>query len=105
MGRPGASPVAVAGMSKRVVPPEITVVTVFYESPWERMMGWLWRIPRDRCLDLDEIEDVPAGGWRDRLGSLCDILDARWRRRWAFRYAQGRKPPERWKRPPPPDGR
>lgn len=74
------------------------LVTVFYESPWERLSTFLLGVHRDnRDAVRWRIPDNPRG-WRKTLllaGNWADERD----RRWRFKYAvQNRNPRKCWRR-------
>jgi hypothetical protein len=76
----------VADEEKRIL------LSVRYESPWERLFTWLWAIDAD--TDEPRFEVAP-GTLRDRLACFCDERDSAWRERYV---RSGRTPRARWRR-------
>jgi len=68
------------------------LLAVFYEGPWERLVGWLLKIDR---ATLELKAEIRAGGVRERFADFCDGRNNAWRRRYVER---GVDPPARWKR-------
>lgn len=73
-------------------PGRMAYITLLWESPWERLMAWLWAIRR---RDGTIRREIIPGTLRDRLACACDRRDARWRKRWALSFDD---PPHRWRR-------